>query len=310
MPAEDAASQGGAQKLAADLNDRWRDAVEAVRKRADTTAKALLALGTTALTALGIAKFSDIYPRPPGDGAKWVIAVLIVSFLAMAFVIVFFTVRVYRLSETLVMASDPDEITDLRGDDERDQVDKVYNQVAAEKNVRSLAAYEARAERLDRIAARISDADEVARLRDEATLIRTEVVTAAGRAALAVLRYRAGRVIKSFWAWVMYLVFFAAVIGFGFSSDWLDSARAGETKVATECAAAQKGGATTTPPICDQYLTTTPPPPPDPQAELDKAREEIAAALGRCRVAARKAGTNVADCAPLQRALEQSLGGG
>jgi hypothetical protein len=301
----------GAQKLASDLNDRWRDAVETVRKRADTSSKALLALGTTALTAIGIAKFSDVYPRPPGEGADRAIIFLIVSFVAMALAIVLFTLRLARSSEPLVMSSDPDEIIDIRGrPKEREQVDLVYNQVADAHNVSSLASFEAHADQLDRIAGRTSDQNEATRLRDEATLIRTEVVAALGRAALAVLRYRSGKALKGFWAIVLYLTFFVGLITFGLSADWLDSARAGEAKVATDCAAAQKGGATTTPPICDQYLTTTPPPPPDPQAELDKAREEITAALRRCRAAARETGTNVADCAPLQRALEQSLSGG
>jgi hypothetical protein len=341
--AQDESASAGTQKLAADMNERFRDAVENVRKRAETTAKVLVALGTTVLTAVGIAKFSDVYPRPPGNGAYLAIVILIASFLAMALVIVFFTLKLWRLTEPLVMASDPEEIGDLRGKKELDRVNEVYDQVADEKNVESLAAYEARADRLDRIARRTSDGKEAKRLGDEASVIRTEVVTAMGRAALAVMRYRTASAIRGWPALGAYLAFFIAVLSFGLSADKLDSARAGEVKVATDCAAAQKGGATTTPPICDDYVTAavgeikiatecaaaeavvlpticdkymtpktpaTPSEQSDPRAELDKARDELSAALTRCHAAARKTGTDEAVCTPLERALVQTVGGG
>jgi hypothetical protein len=314
MPGEDASTKSGAQQLASDLNDRFRDAGETVRKRADTTAKALIALGTTVLTAVGIAKFSDVFPSPPGSGKPWdqgvvwATVILIASFVAMAFTVVFFTIRLWRVSETLVMSSDPDEITGLR-DGERPLVDLVYKQVSDAENVQSLAAYEARADRFDRIADQTEGA-EAERLSNEATLIRTEVVTTLGRAGLVVLRQRTANAIKGKLAVSVYILFLAAIIGFGLSSDWLDSARAGETKVATDCAAAEKGGAKVTPPICKQYLTsTTPSETPDPEAEVDKARDDISKALTACRAAARKATPrNLKACVPLERALAAAQG--
>jgi hypothetical protein len=344
MAGEDKTASTGSEKLAADMNERFRDAVESVRKRAEATAKGLVALGTTVLTAIGIAKFSDVFPLPPGYGAYAAIGILIGSFVLMALVIVFFTLKLWRLTEPLVMASHPDEIVDLKGKQkELDRVNEVYDQVADAHNVESLSAYEAGADRLDRIAQRTSDEHEAERLADEATMIRTEVITAMGRAALAVMRYRTARAIRGRGALVVYLAFFVAVLAFGLSADWLESARAGEVKVATDCAGAQKGGATRSPPICKKYLTSAvgeinvatdcaaaqkggatklpticdkyvppvaaaaPSEASDPRAEVDKARDELSAALSRCHAAARKAEIDEKVCAPLVRALIQTV---
>src|SRR5437660_3053196 len=46
---------------------RFRDGAEAIRQRTDLTAKTFGGLATTAVSALGIAKFADVFPMPPGE---------------------------------------------------------------------------------------------------------------------------------------------------------------------------------------------------------------------------------------------------
>ena len=83
----------------ADQAQRFRDATEQIRARTERTAKGLGGLGTLAVSAVGIAKFADIFPFPPGQG--WWVALLIVSFLTMILVVGVFTYRLLRVSDRI-----------------------------------------------------------------------------------------------------------------------------------------------------------------------------------------------------------------
>src|SRR3954447_23859947 len=66
----------------------FAELTEGTRKRADLTAKALGALGTTAVSAIGIAKFADIFPLPPWR--PWVVVAcigLLLGFCALVVVV-------------------------------------------------------------------------------------------------------------------------------------------------------------------------------------------------------------------------------
>src|ERR671915_1349990 len=83
----------------------YRDSLESRRTRTDPAAKALAALGTAGLTAVGIEKVTDIFPYPDGGGLF--VGLALAGFLGMVAVIVVFTVRLYRASEALNTSSDP-----------------------------------------------------------------------------------------------------------------------------------------------------------------------------------------------------------
>ena len=313
----DADSKSPVSEQYAAMTANFREAATRIRERADTSAKALGALGTTVLTAVGIIKFGDISPHPPLD-EPWVreaIALVIGSFLTMAFVIGFFTRRLYKLNEPLVQKTDPTLMS--LDKDELKLIEEVYKQDTDLNQVRSLAALEARAHRLLRIAERLPTPapaedgkpavpDEPRRLQEEAAAIIIAVRYSLTRGALVVTRRRAANAILDGWAKLAASAFVLAVIVFAVASDFLESERSSAIKVATECAAAAKETSidrSKLPAICAEYLT-----PEDGDAgggttaakQLNAAREAAMAALGQCEVAVSASGTGAPICERLR----------
>jgi hypothetical protein len=236
---------------ATDQAQRFRDATEKVRQRTELTAKTFGGLGTAAISALGIAKFADVFPWAPGQGV-WV-CVLITSFLVMIGVVGLFAWRLWHASERIVLRSDAEKMSELDGG-EKETVKEVYRETARLNLVPTLRALEARAHRLYRIANRVDDANLAKKLIQRANDIAADIHSVEARAGLLVVRRRAAQAFRDRWAILAFIALALAVVGFGISADRLESERAGLTKVVKDCAeakkAAQVGGIRGVPEIC------------------------------------------------------------
>jgi hypothetical protein len=271
------------------------DAIDATRKRTDATAKVVGGLGTSAVTAVGIAKFADVFPFPPDQDLA--VAGLLIGFVAMAAVIAHFTGRLWAVNANIVMKSDPDEMDDV-DPAEREVVRVVYQQVADLNQAPTLRAYEARRFRLLRTAGRV-ESGPAEGLKERAAEIESDIGVAQVRAALAVVRRRATRAVTDATAGALYATFLAAVVLFGISADRLDSERAGRITTAKSCAEAAKENATSLPPICG---TSTPATQPTAAEIHQEAVEALGTALGKCE-ATRVAGSATDRCAELAQSL-------
>lgn len=184
-------------ELAVDQAKRFSDAADKIRQRAETSAKALAGLGTTALGAIGIAAFADIFPLE-AQNIPWAV-LLVVGFVATAVSIVWFSVRLWDVSRPVFTRSDLAKMEDLDVL-ERKTISEVYVEVARLNSAPSLRAYEARAWRLERMADRPAiDPGKRKRLQDQSALIRAEVRATQSRAAALVIRERSAKIVKGGW---------------------------------------------------------------------------------------------------------------
>jgi hypothetical protein len=219
-----------------------REVLERIRQRADLTAKTLGGLGTSAVTAVGIAKFGDVFPWPGGVEA-WVALIAIVSaFITMAFVVAFFTRRLWSVSEPITMRSSIDAIS-LRDEEEKQLVSRVFRDMAVLNGAASLESLEARAHRLSRISEHVQHETAV-KLKQDAQEIMGGIYVTYGRAAVLVNRHRASQAISGRRARIAYAGFVIAVVAFGIGADYLQSERADRIALATACAEARTAGAT------------------------------------------------------------------
>jgi hypothetical protein len=245
----------------ADRAQRFRDATEQIRKRTELTAKAVGGLGLTVVSAVGIKKFTDVFPVPPPDQNWLWVGFLIFSFLVMVSIVGLFTYRLWHVSQPIVLQSDADRMDDLDAR-EKDIVRPLYAEMARLNRAPSLPAYEARAQRLYRIADRTESprADE---LRQQADDIDADISSVEARAGMIVVRRRAGQAIRDWLAIVAFAAFAVAIVLFGLSADKLDSERTQLTKIVKDCAdaekAAQVGGVRALPPICRGSSATSGP---------------------------------------------------
>jgi len=308
-----AAETGASAATASALQARFRDVADKIRERADATAKAVGALGSALLTAVGITKIGDFWPLPDTDQGWLAAGTVVGSFVVMAAVLAFFTFRLWRMNEPLVYATDVSEMPDLRSKAERAEVERVYKQMWELNRVPSLRAYEARAHRLYRVADRTVDPAEAARIRADADLIAAEIGATQSRAALSVIRRRAANALKGKKALFSYAAFVLAAIAFALATDWLESERTSKIAVAKDCLAAAKAGAKrdNLPSLCRDQLPATPAKEgaPSPASKVREGREAIAAALTKCEAAADETEANdAAQCEPLRLALKEVAG--
>ena len=250
MPEE----SGGAESAAAKLHERFRDATEDVRKRADLAAKGLAGLGSTALAAIGLAKIGDLFPFPPShDEAQLAAFFLVVTFLGMAAGLAFFTYRLWKLNQPIVLNPDVNKMSDLTELEKR-EVRRIYQGMAARNEVESFPAFAARIDRLRRIAARVGE-NEAKRYSAQADEIEAEVLYTQSRAAFVVIRRRAANAIADRMAAVVYGLLAVSILIFASSADYLESERTSALAVAKECAALRTAAADADlPQICDLYL--------------------------------------------------------
>lgn len=289
-----------------DPNAPLRAAITSIRARADLTAKAFASLATTAVTAVGIVKFGDVFPLPNNGWAYVAVLFVIAAFLGMGAAIAFFTSRLWRVAEPIVTRSDPALMADdLRDDKERSIVDAIYGEIAAMNSAPTLAVLEARGQRLARIADRLgaAGADATKGARD----IEAGVQAAFARASLLIARHRASAAVTSASSLWMYLVFVVSFVAFGMASDYLESERSDRIAVVKACGEAETANkGAELPPICPSSSADSPPSPaPNPPREVTKTIRTLATRLARCtRAEGNLAATT---CAPVRRALEAML---
>lgn len=214
-----------ATSAAADQIERWRSALDSVRGRADLTAKALAAIATTAIGAVGLAKIQDIFPS---DWSFWrVVAAIaaVAGLIAFAWVVVSFLGRLTQVNAPVATSTRSAPPEDLN-DDERAILDRIGADAAAAKGVSSLRAYEARATRLERVAER-SDSTRATELRARAEEIRVDVRAALGEAAADIVRRRAAHAFTETSARALYVAGIAGLLLFALGTDYLDGERNG-----------------------------------------------------------------------------------
>jgi hypothetical protein len=276
----------------------FRTSADRIRGRADLAAKTFGGLATTAVSAIGIAKFTDVFPVPPGE-KPWVVG-LIGGFVLMLMVVGFFTVRLWRVSEPMVLRSSVKEMgKDLRDKHERKIVRTIYREVARLNRVPSLRAYEARGQRLLRIADRVGDDARATKLAAKANVIIGDILATETRALMVIARRRAAHAVGDKKAILAYGVFILGIAAFGISADRLDSQRKGVVDIAKACADANTARASNLPGICGTFKVK---PADTPAAAKTQALMDLGTALGRCE-AARSSRTGKDPCAGLQEAF-------
>jgi hypothetical protein len=324
---------------------RSKEALDKLRQRADTTAKAFGALATSLLTAVGVAKIGDVFPLESSNRAWTWAGALFVGFGLMAAAIAFFTARLWRVSNPILAHVDPDRMKDYLSKSELALVKEVYKEARQRWSVPSVRAYARRGRRLERIADRLNHEPSAAKLRERSAAIGVELQAVMSHALALVGRRRAGKVVRSWLSVGAFAVFVIGVVVFAVSSDRLESARAGEIALAKSCAEARTAHATedALPGLCGDEKNPTPeqivalakacadartanaaeetitavcgePSTPDdeakttPDQEADSALVALVQARGRCRAAVREAGAaQPGPCAALDRAVAAAL---
>jgi hypothetical protein len=285
--------------------DELRTVTEGIRSRTDLTAKALGGIGTTLVTAIGLTKLGDVFPIPPGFRSLGWPIVAPLAFVGMGIAVGGLTFRFWSASEPVVMASDPEKCTNLDSDERNRFVRPIYDEVAALNGVGSLSAYERRAQRLRRIAARSSDSV-AGTLRASFEEIESDVQSVLTRANLVVVRNRAKEAVRGASSVALYALFVASALMFAVGTDKLDSARSQQIAIAKSCGdAAKAGAAAILPAICGQEPPPPPPKPPRKTASQLSAENAVtlAAALQSCEASAAESKLPSSSCHSIRAAL-------
>jgi hypothetical protein len=233
------------------------EAIDKIRQRSETTAKALGGLGTTVVTAVGIAKFSDLFPLPNSadlfpfpKGPGVVVWIVVLGFLAMAMAVLFVFRGLLKVNEPIIWQSDVDLVRPSLSDaEERRLATEAFDQAAELNSAPSLRAYEARGKRLRRIARHLP-VDAAEGLMKESQLIRQIVDTTLATSGLVLIRRRASRAFRGWGAIGSYFLFVVGLLAFGIGADYLESERTDAIAVAKSCAEARTAGAANLPTIC------------------------------------------------------------
>jgi len=278
------------------------EATEALRTRADLAGKVLAGGGSTLLTAFGIAQFSDIWPIPPGEKPAAVVGVA--GFLAMVLGVLGIAYRFWRIGGSLPFRVNLKKMPDLT-EDEKATTQLAYDELARLNNVTSLSAYEARAQRLERIARwlPVTAAD---RARVEASLIYTEILATLARAKKSVLRNRVTKAVRGRGAIALYLLFVAGVLSIALAGDKIQSERTDRITVAKACAEARAMETTVEselPDICGAPNEPTTDADETPDQTVVSTNQQLAASLTKCRKLASIKKIDPAACDPIGNAI-------
>jgi hypothetical protein len=274
---------------------QFKEAMDTVRERSDAAAKTLVGLGTAGLTAVGISKFSDVYPLP--DGELLTVILVIVAFLLMAGVLVTITFLLLKANRPLVPEADADTMADT-DDHEKDAIKAIYDEVARQNGAPAMRVYDARGRRYQRIADRKAQPADAAPIQAKAARIRAEAEAAMARAALLISRRRMNNALRSGGAIACAIVFTVALLTFGIGADRLDSKRTAELAAYKACADAETAGVTKLPSICND---ATKKPPPNPVAAR---RADILRAYTSCVTTQVNEALPRATCARLKAQLD------
>lgn len=226
-----------ATKRAEEQAERSRDAMEKIRSRTDLTAKGLAAAGSAAVAGVGYAKLADVFPV---EGTCWVwFVVLGLGFVSMI-VAVIVAVRVFNNATRSVM-TEPDANETIRlnqldrytrfSPDDEEKLKGIYKRMGQLNGVESLAAYQARARRFERIAARMEDGAVATVLRKRANAIMSEIVAAQERAGMLILRNRANRALFGRKTLASIFFFAAGLYAMALSADAFEGDRKERTEI-------------------------------------------------------------------------------
>lgn len=304
-----------AAKRAADRAESYREAMEKIRSRTDVTAKGLATLGTAAVAGIGYAELADVYPKEGPDGAVFALIAGVVAMVAGVILAVF---RFNRATRSVITEPGREltiELNDFGPTDRFSKEDKntlryVYDELGRLNGVGSLAAYQARARRFERIAARWGETPAAAELRQRADVIMKEIAAAQDRAGALILRHRASSALFSGWTLLVVLLFAAGWYATALASDAMKGAREGELTIAKSCAEVlEKSDAVKLPAACKTKTKTKGEggagTKSSPAEKLDAGVTSLAGIRAECRKAARTAGEPVKEaCGPLDRALD------
>jgi hypothetical protein len=285
----------------------FTEAITQIRQRADYAAKGLAAIGTAAISAIGYAKLADVFPFGGPDWATWLLGI---GVALMILAVVFLVRRFYGASESIVTNSDVDRTVALNSlsAEEEKVLRNVYRDTAELNGLETLRAYEARGQRLERIADRFASSG-AKLLHDQAQLIFTEIGAAQARAGAFVLRERSTSALFAKTTCVLLALFVAGWYFVALSADAMQSRRSDEITVAKSCAEARKEEKiveSKLPEICgtapeaDEEEATA--------AETsDQAVKSLAESLATCKKAAAKSHASPKDCLPIERALQAAI---
>jgi hypothetical protein len=296
-----------AAKRATDRAERHRTAVESIRSRTDLTAKGLAGVGTAAVSAVGYAKFADLFPY---GGPWWAVVFLVVGVVAMIGGFVLLSKRFSAASEVLPTTVDPEKTIAMNELDAREEkiVRSAYKDMAVLNEVDSLVAYQARGHRFERIADRLEPDDKlVDPLRARADLVASEIQAIQARVGALILKKRAKEATTGRPTVVLVVLFIAGWYLTALGADRLESQRSGQIEVAKSCADARTAGAKDLPGICGKA--------PEEKAasaadSVNDAVVTLAEGKKTCLENAAKANEDAGVCAPLQHALAALNGEG
>lgn len=300
---------------AAGAGARYQEIIDKLRGRVDVTGKALGALGTTAATAVGLAKIGDLFPIDNELCNRVWLGAALAGFFTAAISVLYLATRLSGVSRPVFMRTDVDDM-ERTGDvepDEKAGVRSIFERWAHLNGVNSLAAYEAQGVRIRRSARWTSDDAERKRREDLASEIESDIRSAFGLAALRIVRHRTAHAVTGKGAWAAYVCFVLGVIAFALGTDYVSSERTERVAIAKSCGEARKAGATGAelPPVCSDDGR---PKAAKPAAQKPSAAQQrralapgLVTSLRDCEAAV-AAGPLTADaCEPIRAAAASSL---
>jgi Na+-transporting methylmalonyl-CoA/oxaloacetate decarboxylase gamma subunit len=242
---------------------RFSDAADTLRGRTDLAAKGLGGLGTAAVSAIGIAKVSDIFPLPPGETVS--VVFLGVGFGLMVLAILALTSRFWSANRPLLPTSSPTTMEGVKEIDPAEEkiMDAVYTEAVAHAAFstgpgESLEDYEERADKLERESQTRWGQVGLDAKRRQVARMRAEIDKAQQRAKLVVVRRRLNQTLNSLMAALWAFLFVIGLVGFGVSADHLESQRSDLIATDKSCAEAVKAKVPpkALPRICDKVTGT------------------------------------------------------
>jgi hypothetical protein len=234
---------------------QFSDEADSLRATTDRAAKALSALATAGLTAVGIAKVGDLYPKP--DGGYWpTVLFLWLGFVLMLIALFAFVVRFWRANRPLAVSTSLVEMwpgTDESGnrktpdtgwrqrwkvlvggdlpiidEEECKEIARIYKDAikhapfaAGEKD--TLKDYEGRADELESDALYTPDSPISLRRMRQVARMRAEIEKAEQRAKLVVIRRRMNHVFNRPAAAILAIIFVVGLVMFAAAADRFDS---------------------------------------------------------------------------------------